>query len=431
MHSLTSVTRYFPAMQHSDYRALWLAAGASSASVWGMMMARAWIALELTDSGLVVGAVTFAGMIPWLLAPLGGALADRFDRARVLQLAASLQIVLALGLAALAFADVLTVWQLLLFALANGTLWAAVELPAQQALVPNTVDKAAMMNAILLFGLTPAAIGRLIGPLAGGPMLGGLGTGWIFVLAAVFYALSIWQLRRVRIRSTGSLSNSGQGIFPEVGENIRDALRFLGRNPRVRLIIAVVTVHCLFTMGFDALLPIHVRNEFDGGAGMFGAILIGIGAGAMVGILALITVSNDRTRGAVFFGSGVLSGAGLAILGLAPSPAIAIAGGALMGAAGTVFVALGATFIQEVTPDGIRGGVMSVFLMFAGGIMPVMTLGNGAAADVISTRVLLVLPAVMFVVVLLAWSVVGRELRGLYRSGGLYPATEPPVAPGS
>ena len=85
-----------------------------------MLMARAWIALELTDSGLVVGAVTFAGMIPWLVAPIGGALADRYDRAKLIAAAASLQIVQALGLAALSFAGVIEVWHLILFAIVNG-----------------------------------------------------------------------------------------------------------------------------------------------------------------------------------------------------------------------------------------------------------------------------------------------------------------------
>ena len=76
----SALARQFPAMWHHDYRALWIAAGMSSATLWAMLMARAWIALELTDSGFVVGAVTFAGMIPWLIAPIGGALAALDDR---------------------------------------------------------------------------------------------------------------------------------------------------------------------------------------------------------------------------------------------------------------------------------------------------------------------------------------------------------------
>ena len=420
---ITISSHYFPAILHSDFRALWLAAGASSTAIWGMMMARAWIAFELTDSGLAVGAVTFAGMIPWVLAPLGGALADRFDRARVLRSAVSLQIVFALILATLAFTGSIALWHLMVLGAANGLLWAAVELPAQQALVPNTVNRAALMNAVLLFGLTPTAVGRLIGPIAGGPMLTGIGAGWIFVLAAVFYGLSILALRRVEVRSTGGGTRNGAGIRSEVGGNIREALQFLGRNPRVRLIIALVTVHCTFTMGFDGLLPVHVEDQFGGGAGTFGALLMGIWAGAVLGIMTLIMVKSDRGRGRVFFMAGLVSGVGLAWLGLAPTVGLALVGAVMMGAGGAAFVALGATFIQEVVPDPIRGGVMSVFLMFAGGIMPVMSLANGAASDVIDTSILIAVPAVIFVVILVGWSLMGRELRGLYRAGGLQAAT--------
>jgi hypothetical protein len=139
--------------------------------------------------------------------------------------------------------------------------------------------------------------------------------------------------------------------------------------------------------------------------------------------MTLIMVKSDRGRGRVFFMAGLVSGVGLAWLGLAPTVGLALVGAVMMGAGGAAFVALGATFIQEVVPDPIRGGVMSVFLMFAGGIMPVMSLANGAASDVIDTSILIAVPAVIFVVILVGWSLMGRELRGLYRAGGLQAAT--------
>ena len=406
-------------MTHSDYRALWTAAGMSSATLWAMMMARAWLALELTDSGFVVGAVTFAGMIPWLIAPLGGALADRYDRARLIALAAALQIAQALGLAALAFSGLVEVWHLLVFALVNGSLWAGIEQPAFQALVPNTVARPALMNAILLFGLTPAAIGRLIGPIAGGPLLSGLGASWIFVVAAILSTIEIWQLRRIRTRSTGQGQGSGRGILAEVGASLREALRFLGVSRHARLMIALITVHCLFTMGFDALLPIHARDVFDGDANVFGSLLIAIGVGALLGIVAMTRVTSDRPRGALFLATGVGSGLGLVILGLAPTLPVAYLGAALLGGAGTVFVATGVSSLQEAVPDGIRGGVMAIFLMTAGGIMPIMSLVNGTISDVISTRILIAGPGVLFIVALLLWSLAESDLRRMYRTGGV------------
>jgi MFS family permease len=357
-------------------------------------------------------------MIPWLVAPIGGALADRYDRAKLIAAAASLQIVQALGLAALSFAGVIEVWHLILFAIVNGVLWAGVEQPAFQALVPNTVSRPALMNAILLFGLTPAALGRLIGPIAGGPLLGGIGASWIFVFAAALSVVEIWQLRRIRVRSTGHASGSGRGIVEEVGLSLRQAIRFLGISRRARLMIALVTIHCLFVMGFDGLLPIHARDAFDGGATVFGTLLIALGVGAIAGILSMAWVASDRMRGAVFFWSGISSGVGLVILGIAPDLAIAYLGAVITGAAGTVFVATAVSALQETVPDGIRGGVLAIFLLTAGGIMPVMSFANAAASDVISTRILIAVPGAAFVVVFLIWSVLESDLRQMYRFGG-------------
>ena len=429
MTSVRFPVRYFPAFASGDYRALWLAAGASSTAIWAMMMARAWLALELTDSGFVVGAVSFAGMIAWVLAPVGGALADRYDRAMILRRAVLLQALLAAVMSGLAFADLISVWQLLLFGFLNGLLWAGVELPVQNALLPNTVSRTALMNAVLLFGLTPTAVGRLIGPVIGGPLIGGAGAGAIFAIASGLYLWEAWGLRKVSVRSTGDAAGSDLSIGQEVQRSLREAVRYLGMARGVRLIIVLVTLHCFFTMGFDAMLAIHTRETLDGGATMFGALLMGLGTGAMLGMLGLMRVSSTERRGPVFVAGGVASSGGLVLLGLAPSFPGAMAGAIVTGAGATIFVALGSTFIQEVVPDGIRGGVLSVYFMLAGGIMPIMSFGNGAASDVISTRILITVPAIAFMALLVGWAVVGRDLREVSRRGTLAEEGEPRAVP--
>ena len=130
------------------------------------------------------------------------------------------------------------------------------------------------------------------------------------MVAAILSTIEIWQLRRIRTRSTGQGRGSGRGILAEVGASLREALRFLGVSRHARLMIALITVHCLFTMGFDALLPIHARDVFDGDANVFGSLLIAIGVGALLGIVAMTRVTSDRARGALFLATGVGSGWG-------------------------------------------------------------------------------------------------------------------------
>ena len=427
---LHAVGRRFPAFTSSDYRALWLASTASSVSLWAMLMARAWLALEIADTGFAVGLVTFAAMLPWALAPIGGALADRFDRRRVLIVARVAQAVVALALAAIVLGGALTLWQLVLFAAISGLLF-AMEAPAEQALLPNTVAPDSLLSAITLTSL--ARFGsRLVGPLVGAPMLAGVGAGWLFVGGAIFYVLSALLIARVRTRSSGGVETASTRLLPSIAANIREAVAYVGRERHVRMVIGLVMIHCLLTMSFDSLLPILAKKELGGDSGTFGALLMGVGGGALVATLALATVTNERIRGAAFLASAAGSGAAVLVLGLAPGVTMAVVGAALAGGAQATFMALSSAFVQAVVPDAMRGRVLSLYMMLAAGGMALMAMANGAVADVIDVRILLVLPSSLYLVLMLALSLRAADLRRVYRVGGVAPIAEtvvPAAAP--
>lgn len=433
MERAPALTRAFPSFESEHYRALWVAAAASAVSMWALIMARAWLALELADSGLAVGAVTFAAMAPWTLAPIAGALADRFDRARMILVGRVLHLIFALILTYLAFSDSLEVWHLILLAFASGVAW-AIENSAQNALLPNTVDKNSLLNAITL--LSMANFGsRLVGPLIGAPLLAGLGAGWIFVMAACFYAVSILLTLRLRLRSTGGLGRNELSLFTEARRGLAEAFRYIGSNPQIRLVIAVVSVHCLFTMSFDSMLPILAKREFDGGTGLFSALLMGIGGGALIGTLSLSFLRDASLRGRLFIATGIASGLTLAIAGLAPTRELAVLGVALSGGAQAMFVALGSALIQSVVQDEIRGRVMSLYALFGGGVMAVMIFTNGAATDVVNVRYLIWVPGLTFALLLSVWALMHSELRHIFTHGVLYlgraqPEPEPALAAG-
>jgi MFS family permease len=136
-------------------------------------------------------------------------------------------------------------------------------------------------------------------------------------------------------------------------------------------------------------------------------------------------VRNNALRGRLFFATGLLSGATMVWTGLAPNEAWVVAGTAATGASQAMFVALSATLIQSVLPDGIRGRVMSLYALFAGGVMAFMILSNGSASDIVSVRVLLWAPGLLFVVLLLGWVFVHADLRRVIDRGVLYLGREP------
>ena len=403
-------------MHYADYRTLWLSSAVAAASLWAMLMARGWLVFEISGSGLAVGAVTFAAMAPWALAPIGGAFADRFDRGRLVLWGRVALMGLAFALAALAFTDVIAIWHLVVIAAASGVV-RIFEIPAEQALIPNVVDRDSLLNAITLASLARHG-SRFIGPLVGAPLIVGVGPGWLFVLGAVFYGVSALVFIRFRVRSSGGLAGT-EGGFRAAGRGIREAVRYVGQHRPLMLVFALTMFHCMLVMSFDSLLPIFATDALGRGSGAFGALLAGVGAGALVGTLLLSFVQNGAARGATFLGTGVLSGAAMLWLAVASDPVMAVAAAVGVGAAQAVFMALSATFIQEVVSDALRGRVMSLYVLLAAGTMATMIFGNGALADVINVRILLIASPATFILLVLAWSLSQADLRAVYRTGRL------------
>ncbi len=403
-------------MHYADYRTLWLSSAVAAASLWAMLMARGWLVFEISGSGLAVGAVTFAAMAPWALAPIGGAFADRFDRGRLVLWGRVALMGLAFALAALAFTDVIAIWHLVVIAAASGVV-RIFEIPAEQALIPNVVDQDSLLNAITLASLARHG-SRFIGPLVGAPLIAGVGPGWLFVLGAVFYGISALVFIRFRLRSSGGLAGT-EGGFRAAGRGIREAVRYVGQHRPLMLVFALTMFHCMLVMSFDSLLPIFATDALGRGSGAFGALLAGIGAGALVGTLILSFVHNGAARGATFLGTGVLSGAAMLWLAVASGPVTAVAAAVVVGAAQAAFMALSATFIQEVVSDALRGRVMSLYVLLAAGTMATMIFGNGALADVINVRILLVASPATFIALVLTWSLSQADLRAVYRTGRL------------
>ena len=287
--------RIFPAMQYLEYRRMFYAAGLSAISLWAMITARGWLGYELTGNPSGTAIVTFAAIGPWVLAPIGGALADRFDRARIVIVCRFGAALTAIGLAILAFSGQIEMWNLVLITLVSGIIRSG-EMPAQQALLPNTVKMHALLSAITMASMMQFG-SKVIGPVAG-PILKAFGPEWVFAAAAVFLLLSILQMTRMTTRSTGGIQGHTGGLMRDSARHIRDGLRYLGQAPSVRLMIAMVSLHCMFTMAFDfSLLPAYADLILGGGQSEYGYMLMAIGGGALVSTVILSMLPMGAIRG--------------------------------------------------------------------------------------------------------------------------------------
>ena len=414
----------FPAFESADFRRLFWNSFFAWAASWTLILANGWLVFELSHSAAAVGGVTFAGMVPFALAgPIGGVVADRVDRRRLAIYAAAISIAVSLGLAALALSGVVQVWHVVLLAVVNGVARAGGS-PAQDALLPNVLARREhLLNGVALIGISRFG-SRLAGPLFGTLLLSSLGAGYVFVLSAGMVALSLWQLSLIEYRQPASAVPAAAGGVTETlrsaGRDLADGFRYVERDQRVLLTLVLVMLHCGLTMAFDSMMP-TLATMVGGASQAFGAILVGIGVGAIAGTVALSMVTNAAVRGSVLAVTGVGSGLSMLVLGFAFTPAMAVAGAVLAGAAQGAYMALVAAFLQQIVPDALRGRVLSINMMLAAGHMGFMNFGFGWLADGVGVRLLLIGPGLLWTALFIASCFVMPEMRHLLRRGDFRP----------
>ena len=427
MPTLAGLFERHPALRYADFRRVFYNAFFASASFWTMLLARGWLVFELTGQGAWVGAVTFAGMIQMTLAgPIGGAIADRADRRLIAIASDALGIAAALALAAITFAGVVEPWHVLAFAVIGG-LGRAFGTPAEQAIIPNVVPQEHLLNAVALSGITRHG-SRIAGPLIGGAMLTTIGAGAVFALSAAFLALALHQLLRLEYRSEPRAADAEPAFaIGPVLRDVREGVAYIERDPRVLVMLVLVGFHCGATMAFDSMMP-TLATAVGGSSATYSGIIVGIGAGAIAGTLAVSMLRDDRAMGRAYFAVGIGSGLAMLLIGFASTPYMAVTGGVLAGATQASYMAMSATFVQRVTPDAYRGRVMSLYIMLASGHMAFVNFGFGWLSDGIGVRLLLIAPGLVWIAGFAAAAFLLPEVRSIVRSGEFRPRRVPAEA---
>jgi MFS family permease len=367
---------------------------------------------RLTGSAGWVGIVTFASWIPYLFAtPIGGVLADRWERRKLTAATQSIQMVTTALLAVLTIGGWVTPMEVVVLAVIAGCGRAA-ETPSTTAMVPNTVPEPYLLNAISLNSV--ATFGsRLLGPAAALVLLSMGSVGGVFVLTAVLYALAVALILQVRTRQQAEPSTDG------FRRQTFDTWKYIAVTPMLPMIILLGSLHCGLTMPTDAVLPKLASSVLHGNGSTFDLLVMGFGAGTMVGTFALGGLRSDQAKGSLFLITGLLSGVTVVLLALTRTPLQAFLVMPFMGASQGMFMALGNTLLQEVVPDNVRGRVSSAYLMTSGGLMSFGNLATGSLADAYGVQVVLLIPALLFVGIVLALSAFRPSLRVLYRTGTL------------
>ena len=365
----------FSSLRIRSYLFLWLGMMAMMASVQMQMVARGYLAYDITNSAALLGLVSAGSALPILgLSLVGGAVADRVERKRVIQITQGVNGAIALIVGVAIFTDRIEWYYLLAASVFQGGIWAFL-MPARQALIPQLVGPEQLSNAIALNAAGMSAMTLLSPALAGGLYaLAGPDTVY-FVIAALSGGGAsadddgpAW--RRRPGRQTEPLWSAA--ICRRVCRTYAGA-----RSCYVLLIVGLATT--LLAMPVRFLMPVLVVDIYKLGPESLGLLLTVMGVGSLVGTLFIAWVGKWR-RGGMLMAGTFASGLAMVLLALLPFYAVAAAIMVLLGLGDAGRRALNQALIMEEVEDRYRGRVMSVFMMNYG-LMPVGVLPMGLVAD--------------------------------------------------
>ncbi len=404
----------FASLKHADFRNTWLAGMCSGSAMWTFIIATSWLVFEASESSGWVGVTTFAAMIPFLVvSPVGGLLGDVFDRRRLASFTFVMGGVVAGAMAVLAASGLVELWHVALFALVNGTV-RSVQEPSMAALVPNQVPRRDLLNALVLTSSSRHGA-RFLGLLVAAPLLevDYLGVKAVLGLSVAFQLCGGLLMSRVKTVSTGE-TESEHGILG----NIVDGMVHIYTNHTLALFVILVAFHCALVMSFESMMPVFSSESLGAsGASVFNYLMMGFGAGSLVGMMALAGVRDDRMKGRILLATGVASAVTPVMLALSANVVTAVILAGAMGAAQATFMALSNTYVQMMVPDGLRARISSLYILHAGGVMAFANLGYGFLADELSAPPILIVTGVLFLAVVVALSVNQPALRQVYRTG--------------
>lgn len=366
----------FRSLKHANFRFFFIGQSVSLVGTWMQIVALGWLSYRLTHSPFLLGCVAFAAQAPSLfLSPFAGVLADRYDRRNILILAQVLCMAQASALALLVLSHAITIGHILWLSLFLGIVGAFEMTVRQSFLVELVDDKTNLSNAIALNSMVFNA-SRLLGPGIAGLLIASFGEGICFLVNAASYIAIIAALSCVSVDRAVVKRPAGMNM----GLEFREGFLYAFRSLPIRLMLVSVAVFSIAGAVLQTLLPVFVKEVFQGGSGMFAFLLSVSGAGALAGTMYLARKRSVRGLAGKMVAGTALMGVGLVIFGMMKVYWVVCAAAFFIGLAMMVGIGGGNMLLQTLVEDDKRGRVMSLYAMALMGTAPFASLGAGVLA---------------------------------------------------
>ncbi len=393
--------RSLRALSFHDFRVFWVGAIGSSIGNNMQLAALLWVVAVATRSAAKVTLIAFITVVPLLLlGAVGGALADRFPRRRLLLVTQTLLMIQAFALWGLWEAGYGSYWVLFTVSLAGGVL-IALNIPAWQSIVPELVPRPFLQNAVTLNSVQ-FNVARAAGPMLAGVLIAWVGAGICFLINALSFVLVLIAL--LLMTSADTAPSQPDGDRPGMLSGFKESVRYLRDHRGLQVAIGTHAAFALLAAPVVQLIPVLSVEVLDVGSEAYGLLLGSFGVGA-VAIAFVIGSLDERVLPSRLLGAGLaLTAVSVFGLGLAPGLAVGVFFMLAFGASYVTVVAIDHSTIQALSDDHIRGRVTSLWLMTFGTGFPLGTILMGIIADVVGVRAVLVAAGVLVALVLVGFA---------------------------
>jgi MFS family permease len=363
------------ALQYRNFQLFFGGQLISVIGTWMQNVAQPWLVYKMTGSMVLLGGISFCSQIPiFLLSPLGGIVADRYPRQRIVIATQAASMVLALILAALTLSGTVHIWHIFVLSALLGTV-NAFDVPARQSFIVEMVGRPDLMNAIALNSSMFNA-SSVVGPAIAGILVAWIGEGWCFFANGVSYIAVIAGLLMMRVAPHQRPVSNGSPV-----ENIIEGFRFVFANRPIHALLMLLGIASVTGKPFTVLMPVFADRILHGGPKALGLLTGSAGVGALCA--ALLLASRQTLKGLSVWIAGASTAFGIALIIFGFSRTYWFSAAMLVAVGFSLMLQMGSanTLIQSMVPDQLRGRVMSVYSMMILGMAPFGGLLAGLVAD--------------------------------------------------
>lgn len=415
-----ALSNMFRTLRYRNFRIFFIGQNVSLIGTWMQQIAMSWLVYRITNSALLLGVVAFSSQIPtFILSPLGGVAADRFNRRKLLIITQGLSAAQAFIMAALTLTGVIHVWHIIVLGIVMGCI-NSFDIPARQSFLVEMVEKKENLgNAIALNSLMFNA-SRLIGPSIAGLVIVVLQEGMCFLLNGVSFFAVLCSLFLMRIKPRSSRPRR-----IAVLEELKEGFKYTFGFEPIRLILLLLSIISIMGMSYVVLMPVFAKDVLKGGPQTLGFLMAAGGVGAIAATIYLASRKSILGLGRLIPVSATVFAVGIILFSLSRTLWISMAVLAISGFGMMTNMAACNTILQTVSDDDKRGRVMSFYTMSFMGMAPIGSLAAGALAGSIGVTGTLMIGSTICIVASVFFAsklpTIKKLIHPIYRKIGIIP----------